>query len=61
MELLARGENESIRLSRLYSIADKICRKCRDERIFDFKTVNYCQGCMLARLIGEVEDSVDED
>lgn len=61
LELLAKGENESIRISRLYRIADQICRKCRKERIFDFKTVNYCQGCMLACLIGEVEDSIGEE
>ena len=61
LELLAKGENESIRILRLYRIADQICRKCRKERIFDFKTVNYCQGCMLACLIGEVEDSIGEE
>ena len=61
LELLARCENESIRLSSLYRLADRTCRKCRDERVFDFKTVNYCQGCMLAHLIGEIEDSIDEE
>ena len=61
LELLSRGENESIRLSNLYRIADRTCRKCRDERIFDFKTVNYCQGCMLAHFIGEIEDSIGEE
>ena len=61
LELLARCENESIRLSSLYRLADRTCRKCRDERVFDFKTVNYCQGCMLAHLIGEIEDSIGEE
>lgn len=61
LELLSKGENESIRLSNLYRIADRTCRKCRDERIFDFKTVNYCQGCMLAHFIGEIEDSIGEE
>ena len=61
LELLAKGENESIRILRLYRIADQICRKCRKERIFDFKPVNYCQGCILACLIGEVEDSIGEE
>lgn len=61
LELLSKGENESIQLSNLYRIADRTCRKCRDERIFDFKTVNYCQGCMLAHFIGEIEDSIGEE
>ncbi|MBQ6342243.1 MAG: ParB N-terminal domain-containing protein [Anaerolineaceae bacterium] len=60
LELLIRGENESICVRDLYLLAEKTCRKCRNERIFDFKTVNYCDGCMLARLIGEVEDSIGE-
>lgn len=61
LELLDKGENESIRLSKLYCLAEKICKGCRKERIFGFDTVNYCNGCMMARLIGEVEDSVGED
>ncbi len=61
LELLERGENETIRLGKLYRIADARCRKCRGERIFNFETVNYCDGCMMSGLIGDVEDSIGED
>lgn len=61
LELLENGENEPILLSKLYRLANKTCTACRKERVFKFDTVNYCEGCMLARLIGEVEDSVGED
>lgn len=61
LELILKGENETIRLSKLYRIADQTCRKCRGERVFKFDTVNYCSGCMLASFIGEIEDSVGED
>ena len=61
LELLENGENETILLSKLYRLANKTCKGCRGERVFRFDTVNYCEGCMLARLIGEVEDSIGED
>ena len=61
LELLEKGENETIRLAKLYRIADVRCRKCRGERIFNFETVNYCDGCMMSGLIGDVEDSIGED
>ena len=31
-----------------------------EDRVFDFKTFNYCDGCMLSFLIAEVEDSIGE-
>ncbi len=61
LELLENGENETIILSKLYRLANKTCKACRGERVFRFDTVNYCEGCMLARLIGEVEDSIGEE
>ena len=61
LELLLKGENEMIRLSKLYRIADGTCRKCRSQRVFRFETVNYCSGCMLASFIGDIEDSVGEE
>ena len=61
LDLILKGENESMKLSKMYATANATCRFCRTQRVFNFDTINYCDGCMLAHFVGEIEDSVGED
>ena len=61
LDLILRGENESMKLSKFYATANATCRFCRTQRVFNFDTINYCDGCMLAHLVGEIEDSAGEE
>ena len=61
LDLILRGEKESMKLSKFYAMANETCTYCRKERVFNFDTINYCDGCMLAHLVGKVEDSAGED
>ena len=61
LDLILRGENGTMKVSKIYEKANETCTFCRSERLFNFDTINYCQGCMLAYFIGVIEDSVGED